>query len=297
MNDFSVIIPHKNSVRLIERLLKSIPQCVSEIIVVDDNSTSKEKEKLVNVQKKFNFTLYENEGMFAGGARNTGIRHAHGKWLVFADSDDFFLENAETVFKKYVNEMADVIFFRVKSCHSDTLQPANRDKHINDIFDNYLTTQDEGLIRCRLTPPWSKMIKRDFVEKHQIWFEECEAGNDNWFSVNLGIQAQKIVVVQEPLYCVTISPGSITTIFSKSKFNSRFYSTLRVNQYMRKTGYGKYQLSVLYYIGKAYKFGIIYFLKVIIACFSYGANPLIGLGKITKTSYQIRLRENNIIVE
>lgn len=296
--DVSIIIPHKNSANLLERLLSSIPSSIqAQTIVVDDNSDETELFKVQEMKKKYNFLLYKNEGTFGGGARNTGLKYATRDWVLFADSDDFFLEDAGILLQEYENSLADIVYFRVVSCYSDTLEPAYRDKHINSLFDSYLHNGDEWLIRCRFTPPWSKLLRRTFITQNKIMFEECEAGNDNWFSVNTGVRAYAIQVVQKPLYCVTVSSGSITKTFSMSKFLSRLYSTLRVNQYLRSNNLGKYQLSILYYIGRAYKFGFVFFLKTIYICILYGANPFIGYKKIFKIKKQVAFRECNTVIE
>lgn len=292
--DISIIIPHKNSSNTLERLLLSIPSSIqSEVIVVDDNSNENELSKLQTLQNKFGFLLYKNEGLFAGGARNTGLKYATNKWILFADSDDFFLSDAGDLLQVFENSEKDIVYFKIASCFSDTLEPAYRDKHINALFDSYLTNDDEWLIRSRFTPPWSKLIKRDLIVQNNIKFEECEAGNDNWFSVNTGVLAKSIQIVQKPLYCVTVSSGSITKTFSKSKFLSRFYSTLRVNRFLRLNNLGRYQLSVLYYIGRSYKFGALYPLKILYICIIYGGNPFIGFNKIFKIKKQVALRESN----
>lgn len=56
----SIIIPHKNSSALLERLLMSIPSNDEfEVIVVDDNSKKCEKENLRKIASTYKFHLYE----------------------------------------------------------------------------------------------------------------------------------------------------------------------------------------------------------------------------------------------
>ena len=90
---FTIIIPHKNIPRLLERLIKSIPMRDDlEIIVVDDYSDSNFVD-FVNFPGKDrkNFLLLLNEGeKGAGHARNFALPYAKGKWVLFADSDDYY---------------------------------------------------------------------------------------------------------------------------------------------------------------------------------------------------------------
>ena len=69
MYTFSIIIPHKNSSRLLVRLLTSIPQDdMIQVIVVDDHSIVSESTCLNELQKKYSFELYVNTNIYAGGA-------------------------------------------------------------------------------------------------------------------------------------------------------------------------------------------------------------------------------------
>lgn len=295
---YSIIIPHKNSSKLLNRLLSSIPANPDyQIIVIDDNSTKDEYEEVKKLLNNRTFELYQNAGNGAGGARNTGLKYAKGKWLMFADADDFYLPTFYELTQKYKNDNADIIYFKVESCYSDTLKKTQRDRHINQLFEKYEKSNDENIIRCRYTPPWGKMIKRELIINNKILFEECIAGNDNWFSVNTGIKAKEIKIINIPIYCVTSSSGSITTTFTKEKFNARFYSTLRTNKFLRENRMYKYQLSILYYLGKAYTFGIHNELEIIIACIKYKANPFIGINKLLKIKQQISQREDKNLLK
>lgn len=93
MINYSFIIPHKNSPQLLNRCVNSIPRRDDvEIIVVDDNS-----DPNVVDWKSFKFddtrclTLIQDHSCKgAGNARNVGIDNAHGRWLLFADADDYY---------------------------------------------------------------------------------------------------------------------------------------------------------------------------------------------------------------
>jgi len=52
---------------------------------------------------------------FAWRSRNVGLEHAKGKWLLFADADDFFVEDMYDIITSYVDSEVDVIFFKEKS--------------------------------------------------------------------------------------------------------------------------------------------------------------------------------------
>jgi glycosyltransferase involved in cell wall biosynthesis len=94
---FSVIIPHKNRPDLLQYCLNSIPRRKDiQIIVVDDNSDEDKVNfnKFPGLDDEYVEIYLTKEGKGAGYARNMGLKHAKGKWLLFADADDFFTENS-----------------------------------------------------------------------------------------------------------------------------------------------------------------------------------------------------------
>jgi glycosyltransferase involved in cell wall biosynthesis len=88
----SVIIPTYNRESFIARAIESVlTQTYKdyEIIVVDDGSTDKTKDKVSQYGDRVRYMYQQNLGPSAG--RNLGIRNAKGKYVAFCDSDDRFL--------------------------------------------------------------------------------------------------------------------------------------------------------------------------------------------------------------
>lgn len=113
--NYSIIIPHKNSTVLLERCLKSIP-CRKDVqvIVVDDNSENQEELNAV-VGGFSQVELILTQGGGAGHARNEGLKYIRGKWVLFADADDFYNKNAFSILDNYINSDNDVIYFFANS--------------------------------------------------------------------------------------------------------------------------------------------------------------------------------------
>src|SRR5574344_1519064 len=135
--NFSFIIPHKNTPDLLIRCVNSIPQRDDiEIIIVDDNSSP----DIVDFNKFPCFTnsnvrvIFNKEAKGAGHARNIALPLAIGKWIIFADSDDFFNPCAEDILNDYVNSTNDIVFFNANSGDSNTLQRSNRVDHLHVFF-------------------------------------------------------------------------------------------------------------------------------------------------------------------
>lgn len=102
----SVIVPTYNVAPFIERCLSSIvhqdiDKNIYEIIVVNDESTDSSAQiarRLSNEYSQIRVIDQKNTGL--SGARNTGIRHAIGKYLLFVDSDDYLEKN---IFREMIN--------------------------------------------------------------------------------------------------------------------------------------------------------------------------------------------------
>ena len=210
---FSIIIPHYDIPDLLMRCLKSIP--VSEdiqVIVVDDNSPDADTylERYPELSRPYLEFILTTKGGGAGYARNVGLDHAKGKWLLFADADDFFVEDMYDIIYSNVDSESDVIFFKKKSVLSDNIDTnIVRDAYIDRIIIQYLENGDEWPIRFMYYPIWNKMIKYALIIKYNIRFDEVRYSNDAYFSLLVGYHERTIKVVNKVLYVLTSRPNSL----------------------------------------------------------------------------------------
>lgn len=214
MTNFSIIIPHHNIPDLLQRCLASIPSCEDiQVIIVDDTSSAENVAKVKNIEREHpSFEFYYNqEGKGAGHARNIGLDHAIGKWLIFADADDMFTENIKGLMDKYGDSGFDIIYFGNISKDSLSLMPARR--HVDRMRDfKRLANHPKSLRRwltCEYTEPWGKFIKRELLADNNIAFEESKVANDFRFSTLCALTANEIGHDLTPLYCVTVRQGSL----------------------------------------------------------------------------------------
>jgi len=219
MINFTVIIPHKNVPLLLDRLINSIPiRDDLEVIVVDDGS-DEDVVKFLNhkIGNRVNISvIFNKESQGAGYARNCAIPLAKGKWILFADSDDFFNEGFGDFLSEYVGSDADVIYFNANSVDNDTLEPSSRVDHLHEFIDEYKRNREHGelILRYLFTEPWCKMVKQDLIQVNNILFEESRIRNDVRFSYLVGYYAKKINVDYRQLYCVTTRRNSLSRDFS-----------------------------------------------------------------------------------
>jgi len=88
----SVIIPTYQRANLLNRALTSVfSQSYQqiEVLVIDDGSTDDTSKVVKRFSERINYYYIPHSGV--SRARNVGIKHAHGKWIAFLDSDDYWL--------------------------------------------------------------------------------------------------------------------------------------------------------------------------------------------------------------
>ena len=246
MINYSIIIPHKDIPELLQRCLDSIPRRDDvQIIVVDDNSDP----DLVNFDSFPGLgepcveVYFTKEGKGAGYARNVGLEHAVGKWILFADADDFFCPNMLEKLDRYRNSDAEVIVFRHKAVMSDTLGPSQRGYPKR--FAAVIRGEMSSSMYLSIPMVWSKMVSRRFLTSRGIRFEEVYYANDLFYCKMLAVYAERIIVTRELLYVLTERPLSLSKDFSSLAFRIRCDVTVQVNKWLRSIGKPEYEQSLV----------------------------------------------------
>lgn len=239
----SIIIPHHNIPNLLERCLNTIPEREDiQVIVVDDNSDSNVVDFSVfpGLTRKNVEVILTKEGRGAGYARNIGMANAKGKWLLFVDSDDFLMNEFYDIISAYFDSDYDMLMFKAKSVDSDTLKITNRNENINLRIDQAISgLYDVKEVALAVQSPWCRMIRRSFVEKEKIRFDEVMACNDAMFTTKVTCLASSIGFSKQIIYVVTQRTGSL---WSSRKTNMNNYLTrlkiqIERNKYVKKFGY------------------------------------------------------------
>lgn len=245
MITFSVIIPHHNIPQLLQRCLDSIPDVPDvQVIVVDDNSSADKVDfdHFPGLERKYTECVFDKQGGGAGHARNVGMQHADGKWLVFADADDFFVDDAFDMLYKHRDDSEDVILFKAESVNSDDYTPSDRHLRLNKAIDDALSGEiSVKKAILKIPSPWSKMFRRSYIQGRGVTFDETYASNDMMFVLKATCWANDnaVKVVDEHLYVVTTRSGSLVALKGSSPRN--YLSTLdvliRCNQFCTDGNY------------------------------------------------------------
>lgn len=247
MINFSIIIPHKDIPDLLQRCLATIPQREDiEVIVVDDGSstvpvinaecrTEGNAECRIQNHRSRSQILHSALSHGAGHARNEGLRHAHGKWILFIDADDYFLPNAFDALDKYVESEKEILLFYPNRFYSDTLEPANILYPKNHFMEYFMGHFDERMLLLKQMVPHGKMIRRQFFLDHpNITFPESLAAEDLLWNAKVAVNVRSIGVIDAALYAFTIRRGSLTHQITHEYMMSIYQQFLNLHDYLRE---------------------------------------------------------------
>lgn len=239
---YSIIIPHYDIPDLLVRCIRSIPVREDiQVIVIDDCSPLCENCFSRNSELSRPYLeihcLPARGG--AGKARNAGLDYAKGKWIIFADADDFFVDNIGELLDKYYESEADVVHFMVDSKDSITLKPSDRHIQINSAVEAYYHNDVSALEAALWNPVvWGQMITRRLICENALKFEEIKVSEDVLFAAKVSCLAKHIEFCKDTFYVVTIRERGL---HFKSEndcegFIAHQFVEVRFNKYIRKFG-------------------------------------------------------------
>lgn len=210
----SIVIPMWNTERYIERCVSScyrqgLAEDEFEILIANDGSSDGSVDVVKRLQSEhINISLYSQENAGAGMARNLGLKHATGRYVMFVDSDDYL--NPNTL--KPILELAEEKDLDV--CRYD-MECITLDTGVHKI-EGYpvptgrIYTGDEllGNAAVPFGSACSSLYKRSFLKENGLCFSGQSSSEDVVFVFNLFPYAQKIMYINICAYTYEIRTGS-----------------------------------------------------------------------------------------
>lgn len=237
---FSIIIPHKDAYTDLKRCLSTIPDVDDiQVIVVDDNSKNVDETMFQSFCRKNTVFIFNKIEKGAGHARNLALDKATGKWLIFSDCDDYFVDGMYDIAKESVKDsVEDIIFFYLildnKSINKKPLIPET-EFYYNNFNDD--TDAKEYMFRYKTMQPWNKIIRRSLVTDNHITFQETRVSNDYFFSVATGFYAKKIKCVPVYFYVYVIRNNqSVSHLKDTKAVTDRVLAYAKVIEFQEKHG-------------------------------------------------------------
>ncbi len=241
----SVIVPAYNCQDYIMQCVRSIlDQTLAdiELICVDDGSTDGTillLEDLAARDCRMRVLTQPNAG--EGAARNAGLDAARGRYLLFADADDYL---DRTMLKKMVDAAergkCDVVICGVSSFDTltgqDTLVPWGCNWRAFPSGTFAASKNPDEIFRSFQNWTWNKLFSADFVKMEGLRFDEVQRSADLFFVVCALAAARRIRCVPEALYHYrTNNPSS--NIATSDRAPLDFYKSLeRAQVWMRERG-------------------------------------------------------------
>lgn len=211
MYKISIIIPIYNAEKYLKELLKSIINQTMdfkqfEVIMVDDCSTDNTRSIMEKYEKKYkNFIsiFLPTNNKVAGTARNEGVKRATGKYLMFADADDFFTPDAcEKMYKKIEEKNADFIIANYTNADEDGKAWENPIFNPEVYKEFKLSIRDYKQSFFILnSSACNKIFRKEFVDKYQIKFLEGTPAEDAFFTTSCFIKSKNVYYIPDVIYC------------------------------------------------------------------------------------------------
>lgn len=200
----SIIVPVYNSAQFLSECFQSIcdQSCDDyELIFVDDGSTDNSPEMIREFQiSDSRVKLLHQDKKGAGAARNLALDIAQGEYIFFLDSDDIAKPNLlKTVIDILSVEKSDICFFDATTSTNPSLRSfLNEDLlPIKSPFDP--TDLAEVLFQILPPAPWLRAMRREFVSREKLRFQEIERANDLFFTTSASCLAKTISFTTSPL--------------------------------------------------------------------------------------------------
>lgn len=239
----SVIVPVYNAGEYIGQMLESVlGQSMQEIeiICVNDGSTDNSGEIIRSfMDRDSRIMLLEQPNINAGAARNQGLLHARGKYVVFWDADDQFHRRAlELMCRKMQRTQADICVCGVcefvqggKMYETDGYLKTDLipDKDPFNKFDLRDTIFNFGSNMV-----WNKMFRRKFLVSHQLRFQEIRQANDTAFVMKAMFAADRITYVDRYLAFYRVDNADSLTMKSSETVFCPYESYLYTLQELEK---------------------------------------------------------------
>lgn len=241
---YSIIIPHKNIPNLLQRCLDTIPQRDDiQVIVIDDNSDDSIVDfnnfpKWTGIHYEYYLTKGNNG---AGFARNYGLKHAKGQWIIFADADDCFItQNLSRLLELPEKQKYDVIIWPTEKLYANGTHELISPEWGN-IYGgyNYNLLGTYQIIDCnikdilyRLFEPWHKMIRHNHIANNKLTFSEVIYCNDLLFSEKLAYHTQNIGVFSDVVYQYNKREESLSDVNSLYKIKQRLLEFFKVQKFL-----------------------------------------------------------------
>ena len=211
---FSIIVPVFNSSGTLDRCLESVLRQDFhdfEVICVDDGSSDSSWSILEDyVRRDSRIRRFAQSNSGPAVARNRGLQEAFGEYVLFLDSDDYFIvDDAFSIISKVIvsHDGCEVVYFAGAFESSDGIF-IDRSKQ-NKIYDFGFQCMEDNCLNSEgivFGSVYVQCCKKSLLDDNAIRFDEnLFYGEDRLFVCSLYHYAGKTAVIPDALYCYVVN--------------------------------------------------------------------------------------------
>lgn len=222
----SFIVPCYNVERYVQQCLNSIyscdlPESQFEVICVNDCSPDNVQDILEQNQKQHDNLRVEvheyNKGW--GGARNTGIHNAIGKYIWCVDADDSIIgKGVSDLVSRAVECDADVMCFNYRRIDESGKELSKYDVFCDMPVQNGISfvksVFGKGVVN-HMGYVWRLLLRTDYLRSRQLFFPENVCWEDTVYIPRLLLEANRVGAVGSVMYSYRVNPESVSGVFVK----------------------------------------------------------------------------------
>lgn len=221
-----------------------------EFLFVDDASTDNSVSVLEEViaeyptRKEMIHVLQMEQNGGRAVARQTGINHATGEYVIHVDSDDWVdTDMLELLYTKAKETDADIVGCNITHEYK-TYQKIFRQTYYETMDDNI-----RGLLNGKIFPSLCTSLTRTSLikENHIIFPQGIDTGEDLLFNLQLYLHANKVIGIDAPSYHYRHTEESGSFKHTEKSIKSVIEVARRIDELMKEAGnYERFKYDILF---------------------------------------------------
>lgn len=215
----SIIVPVYNVEKYIQQCLYSLLNQDFkdiEIIAINDGSTDNSLAILNEINDaRLVILTQENQGQ--SSARNFGLKHARGEYILFVDADDYLeLNTVGKLVEELSESKLELIRFGARAFNDDVNFDIVKGQYdfSSAFVERKVYKKDEFLIQLKKAysaSPCLYIVKRSILIDHAIVFENAILHEDELFSLRVFLNVNYAGYINETFYNRRYRSGSVMT--------------------------------------------------------------------------------------
>ncbi|MBR5177769.1 MAG: glycosyltransferase family 2 protein [Lachnospiraceae bacterium] len=216
----SIIIPIYNGLPYLYECLDSIVAQRSvnmEVLLINNGSTDDTLKVCRNYAKDHSFIkVYDISICSIGGARNFGLAHSTGEYIMFIDADDFLPDSLvlHDMLRKSMAKSSDICVGNFSRLWGDKLLHATSHRTFSKYPQNGNRFLFTGFFSVDiLSYVWAKLFKKSFIMNNGLRFADCRYAEDKLFTLQCSAKNAVYSFINREVYVHRNNPDSVSNSY------------------------------------------------------------------------------------